>query len=230
MRLVAHCPRHPPAPRSPERARPSASLPAGGEGDAGPVGSSGLCREGSQGRLALLPLGSRLASSRAGSSAALAPQAPPAQQAQQPRRGSALAPEGEACRDTPAVLPALAALLGSSAIPTPAQQAQRQAAAGAAQQGTAQTQQEQQQPFLNPHGCARAAPFNHAARRGQRAPEALAAAEAKRLFVESLPYTVGGEISAEGQSGRGLQLTQQVALTTRALHRSPSSHMFPVSI
>lgn len=48
-------------------------------------------------------------------------------------------------------------------------------------------------------GSARAVPFNHAARRGQRAPEAWAAAEAKRAFVRSLPYLVGGQQGAGGR-------------------------------
>lgn len=48
--------------------------------------------------------------------------------------------------------------------------------------------------ITHPYGSARAIPFNHAARRGQRAPEAVAAAEAKRLFVRSRPYLVGGPL------------------------------------
>ncbi len=47
-------------------------------------------------------------------------------------------------------------------------------------------------PMANPWGSARAAPFNPAARRGSRAPEAAAAAEAKRGYVLSQPYLVGG--------------------------------------
>ncbi|KAI3431442.1 hypothetical protein D9Q98_004494 [Chlorella vulgaris] len=46
-------------------------------------------------------------------------------------------------------------------------------------------------------GGARAMPFCHAARRGQRAPEAVAAAEAKRTFMRSLPYLVGGPLQQE---------------------------------
>lgn len=51
----------------------------------------------------------------------------------------------------------------------------------------------QQQPTLLMHraGAARAAPFNPAARRGQRAPEAEAAALAKRQFMRATPYLVG---------------------------------------
>ena len=48
------------------------------------------------------------------------------------------------------------------------------------------------QPPLNSTGCARSEPYNAAARRGRREPEALAAALAKRLFVENLPYRVTG--------------------------------------
>ena len=49
-----------------------------------------------------------------------------------------------------------------------------------------------EQVFANPEGCARCLPYNFALRRGQRAPEAVAAAQAKRLFVRSVPYLVGG--------------------------------------
>ena len=49
-------------------------------------------------------------------------------------------------------------------------------------------------PPPNPWGSFRAAPVNLAARRGQRAPEAVAAAEAKRRFVRSHPYLVGGPL------------------------------------
>lgn len=62
------------------------------------------------------------------------------------------------------------------------QQAQQQAAAPAPPPA----------PMANPWGSARAAPFNPAARRGSRAPEAVAAAEAKRGYVLSQPYLVGG--------------------------------------
>lgn len=48
------------------------------------------------------------------------------------------------------------------------------------------------QPPLTSSGCARSEPYNAAARRGRREPEALAAALAKRLFVENLPYRVTG--------------------------------------
>lgn len=47
-------------------------------------------------------------------------------------------------------------------------------------------------PPKNSSGCARSEPYNAAARRGRREPEALAAALAKRLFVENLPYRVTG--------------------------------------
>lgn len=41
-------------------------------------------------------------------------------------------------------------------------------------------------------GCIRGVPFNHACRRGQREPDAIAAALAKRLFVAKTPYTISG--------------------------------------
>ncbi len=40
-------------------------------------------------------------------------------------------------------------------------------------------------------GCIRGVPFNHACRRGQREPDAIAAALAKRLFVAKTPYIIG---------------------------------------
>ncbi len=40
-------------------------------------------------------------------------------------------------------------------------------------------------------GCVRGLPFNHACRRGQREPDAIAAAIAKRLFVAKTPYLIG---------------------------------------
>jgi hypothetical protein len=48
------------------------------------------------------------------------------------------------------------------------------------------------EPPVNASGCARSEPYHAAARRGRREPEALAAALAKRLFVENLPYRVTG--------------------------------------
>ena len=41
-------------------------------------------------------------------------------------------------------------------------------------------------------GCIRGVPFNHACRRGQREPDAVAAALAKRLFVAKTPYIIAG--------------------------------------
>jgi hypothetical protein len=52
-------------------------------------------------------------------------------------------------------------------------------------------------PLEHRYGCSRAVPFSHAARRGQRAPEAVAAAEAKRLFIASRPYLEGGPLRQE---------------------------------
>lgn len=66
-------------------------------------------------------------------------------------------------------------------------------AAGAKRPYEQQRQQQQQQPALlqAPCSAARAVPFNPAARRGQRAPEAEAAALAKRQFMRATPYLVG---------------------------------------
>ena len=61
-------------------------------------------------------------------------------------------------------------------------------------------------PLANPWGSARAAPFNPAARRGSRAPEAVAAAEAKRGYVLSQPYLVGGPRRHELVHSGGRQL------------------------
>ena len=44
---------------------------------------------------------------------------------------------------------------------------------------------------LHKAGCVRGLPFNHACRRGQREPDAIAAALAKRLFVAKTPYLIG---------------------------------------
>ncbi|KAJ8422635.1 hypothetical protein Cgig2_028506 [Carnegiea gigantea] len=44
----------------------------------------------------------------------------------------------------------------------------------------------------NQSGCARCEPYDYSARRGRKAPEVLAAAAAKRLFIENRPYLVGG--------------------------------------
>ncbi|KAL4440395.1 hypothetical protein ABPG75_003396 [Micractinium tetrahymenae] len=57
-----------------------------------------------------------------------------------------------------------------------------------------QQQQQQAAPPADPCGAARALPFNHAARRGLRAPEAEAAALAKRRFMCATPYLVGGPV------------------------------------
>eukprot|EP00897_Mesotaenium_endlicherianum_P002885 jgi/Mesen1/2624/ME000166S01743 len=47
-------------------------------------------------------------------------------------------------------------------------------------------------PPVNPSGCARSEGFNMAARRGRKEPEAVAAALAKRNFVENVPYVITG--------------------------------------
>lgn len=48
------------------------------------------------------------------------------------------------------------------------------------------------QPPQSSSGCARTEPYNCAARRGRQEPEVRAAASAKRLYVEKIPYCVGG--------------------------------------
>ncbi|XP_038884706.1 histone-lysine N-methyltransferase ATX2-like [Benincasa hispida] len=47
-------------------------------------------------------------------------------------------------------------------------------------------------PPCNPSGCARTEPYNYFGRRGRKAPEAVAAASLKRLFVENQPYIASG--------------------------------------
>eukprot|EP00887_Chlorella_sp_A99_P002328 scaffold10.g2328.t1 len=63
------------------------------------------------------------------------------------------------------------------------------AASAAAAEAAPPVQQQAQVPAA---GCARAVPFDFALRRGQRAPEAMAAAQAKRQYVRRVPYLVGG--------------------------------------
>ena len=50
--------------------------------------------------------------------------------------------------------------------------------------------QAQQEP-QHQAGCIRGVPYNHACRRGQQEPDAIAAALAKRLFVSKTPYLLG---------------------------------------
>ncbi|KAF3326010.1 histone-lysine N-methyltransferase ATX1-like protein [Carex littledalei] len=56
-------------------------------------------------------------------------------------------------------------------------------------------------PPPNPSGCARCEPYDFLRRRGQKQPEVLAAASAKRLYVENRPYLVTGS-RQNGESGR----------------------------
>ncbi|XP_050232395.1 histone-lysine N-methyltransferase ATX2-like [Mercurialis annua] len=69
-------------------------------------------------------------------------------------------------------------------------------------------------PPCNPSGCARSEPYNYFGRRGQKEPQALAAASLKRLFVENQPYLVGG--FSQHQSSR-------VALTSNGVDSSKFS-------
>ena len=55
-------------------------------------------------------------------------------------------------------------------------------------------------------GCIRGMPYNHACRRGQREPDAIAAALAKRLFVSKTPYLIS---AARQYSSTLLPATQQ---------------------
>lgn len=61
-------------------------------------------------------------------------------------------------------------------------------------------------------GCIRGVPFNHACRRGQREPDAIAAALAKRLFVAKTPYTI---------SGAQRHARHQLALALRHASKAP---------
>lgn len=56
-------------------------------------------------------------------------------------------------------------------------------------------------PPPNPSGCARSEPYSFVGRRGQREPEALAAASVKRLFIENTPHVVGGHYQNGNVSG-----------------------------
>lgn len=44
----------------------------------------------------------------------------------------------------------------------------------------------------NRSGCARSEPYDYSSRRGRKEPEVLAAASVKRLFLQNMPYLVGG--------------------------------------
>ena len=72
-------------------------------------------------------------------------------------------------------------------------------------------------------GCVRGVPFNHACRRGQREPDALAAALAKRTFVAQTPYIIGAARQhAAQQMPATLTHTSEEALTERPDARSVS--------
>ncbi|KAK9668556.1 hypothetical protein RND81_13G068400 [Saponaria officinalis] len=47
-------------------------------------------------------------------------------------------------------------------------------------------------PPSNESGCARCEPYDYSGRRGRKEPEILAAASIKRLYLENMPYLVGG--------------------------------------
>eukprot|EP00850_Spirogloea_muscicola_P015322 SM000116S24243 [mRNA] locus=s116:270917:285065:- [translate_table: standard] len=66
--------------------------------------------------------------------------------------------------------------------------------------------------------CARLEPFDVAARRGRREPEAVAAALSKRSFVQNVPYLVGGRLapSLERHAGDPEQLRREPEDSARA--------------
>lgn len=101
----------------------------------------------------------------------------------------------------PALAPATAACLPAKAAA--AAQAELEAAQRSEQQhNIGQTRDEGLQAVVRGQpvayqlpqpkaGCVRGLPFNHACRRRQREPDAIAAALAKRLFVAKTPYLIG---------------------------------------
>ncbi|KAG9447430.1 hypothetical protein H6P81_013558 [Aristolochia fimbriata] len=67
-------------------------------------------------------------------------------------------------------------------------------------------------PPPNPSGCARTEPYNFLGRRGHKEPEVLAAASAKRLFIEDRPYLVTGY--RQNKSFRVLPSSNELVLTS----------------
>ncbi|GAQ91137.1 histone-lysine N-methyltransferase [Klebsormidium nitens] len=88
--------------------------------------------------------------------------------------------------------------------------------------GPSKVRAEDYVPPANPSGCARTEPFDPAARRGQRAPEAVATALAKRLFVRQVPYEITGRRHADRRPapGAGSSKTLQT-LDRRKAHAGP---------
>lgn len=58
---------------------------------------------------------------------------------------------------------------------------------------------------INSSGCARTEPFNYLGRRGRKAPDALAAASVKRLYVENTPFIVSGYCRHKSMSTNALR-------------------------
>ncbi|GAB4814051.1 hypothetical protein N2152v2_001097 [Parachlorella kessleri] len=215
MRLMAYCPRHPPKPRpgSPLRRQQPLAAPqpalVTADGTASPgtplaagaaAGAAALDRQ----DLGVLRQRSVKESvSRVGSSAQLTPaeHSRPlldmaSQEAQHARAAGANPPGAslEGVMPSGAVTPAAPPGSSGRALSRFASEA---AAGPAREAGPAVGEiglhpPVPAPPFHDPDGCARAAAFNQASRRGQRAPEAIAAAAAKRLFVQSLPYLETG--------------------------------------
>lgn len=69
-------------------------------------------------------------------------------------------------------------------------------------------------------GCIRNVPFNHACRRGQREPDAIAAALAKRTFVSKTPYLI---VSAQQHSRSAMPATQLHASEQALLQQQQQS-------
>ncbi|XP_047321506.1 histone-lysine N-methyltransferase ATX2-like [Impatiens glandulifera] len=82
------------------------------------------------------------------------------------------------------------------------------------------TCQEGYTPPTNPSGCARCEPYNWSDRRGRKEPEVLAAASLKRLYVENMPYLVGGYRQHEffGNSLVSSSTVSKVAISLQKLN------------
>lgn len=114
-----------------------------------------------------------------------------------------------AAAPTAVLAPSIAAALPVTAVAAQAGQAEASVKLRQAQRAAQTCDKELQalcsgqnaayQPPQHSHGCVRGLPFNHACRRGQREPDAIAAALAKRLFVAKTPYVIGAARHHEQQ-------------------------------
>lgn len=124
------------------------------------------------------------------------------------------------------VMPPIASAMASHSAETISQELKQQAShlpsapetAHAATAGSAAFS-ERLQGCGHHAGCIRGVPYNHACRRGQREPDAIAAALAKRLFVSKTPYL----ISAAQQHGSTLLPATQVHTSEQAFLEQQSS-------